>query len=255
MLPTPVPVQRSTLAPGHRGTAETVAVMARLAAGSWGSGSVRIRDLALSMVRGAGVPARQPWADLGAVHAGIQRLVRYTRDPVGQETIQAPEHTAFMQPAGDCDDLAVLEAALLGALGYPTRFVTSGMTRTAFSHVYLDAFITPPGEAGRWVPLDPTVPGSRPGWELPQAMLRHRWPVNRPEGFDPTAALPADLGALPFIPLVLLGGGLTAAGAVAGYVFGRGVDRALSDFMVLAALGTAGWWFMGRGWGRGRKRG
>jgi transglutaminase-like putative cysteine protease len=46
-----------------------------------------------------------------AVHRWVQNNIRYTRDPVGQETIQTPEHNAFVNQAGECDDFSILEAA------------------------------------------------------------------------------------------------------------------------------------------------
>jgi transglutaminase-like putative cysteine protease len=75
-------------------------------------------------------------AEVLAIHRWVQNNIRYTRDSVGQETVQTPEHTAFVNQAGDCDDFSVLEAALLGALGHPTRFITIGYSPKAFSHLY-----------------------------------------------------------------------------------------------------------------------
>jgi hypothetical protein len=224
-------VIRACLSPGKRGTAETVAVMARLAMGTWGARSMRIRDLALGIVRSAGVAAKDYASEVAAIHRWVQTQVRYTRDPVGQETVQSPEYTAFTSRAGDCDDFTVLEAALLGALGHPTRFVTIGFTPRAFSHVYLEANLR-----GQWLPLDPIV-DQPPGWEAPGAVIRKRFPINRAEGFDPAAET---LDGLGFLPLLLIGGGLLVGGS-AGYLLGRGVNRAADD-LGLALLALGGYW-------------
>ena len=91
--------------------------MARLAMGEWGARSERIRALALAIARDAAIAGRNYLGEVFSVHRWVQTSIRDTRDPVGQETVQTPEHTAFVNQAGDCDDFSVLEAALLGALG------------------------------------------------------------------------------------------------------------------------------------------
>ena len=170
------------LSPGRRGTAETVAIMADLSAGPWGAQSPRIRDLALAIVRAAGIDAKDYRGEVDAIHAWMQAAIRYTRDPVGQERVQTPEYTAFAARAGDCDDFAVLETALLGALGHRTRFVTIGFTPQRFSHVYAEVELR-----GAWLPLD-AITDHAAGWEAGGAAVRTTWPINRPGGFDAAAA-------------------------------------------------------------------
>jgi predicted transglutaminase-like cysteine proteinase len=229
-------VHRSTLTQGKRGTAETVAIMAKLAMGDWGARSERIRALALAIVRVAGSAGKDYLAEVLAIHRWVQTTIRYTRDPIGQETVQTPEYTAFVNQAGDCDDFSVLEAALLGALGHPTRFVTIGYKPQAFSHVYLEVQVR-----GRWMPLDPIMADKPVGWEAPNPTLRKVFPINRAEGFDPTRENLDGLGALPLlVPLLLVGGGAVAGGA-AGYAFGRGVSRAVDDVGLLMLVGAGLW--------------
>ena len=238
-MPAAAPVMRARLSPGKRGTAETVSIMARLAMGADGARSTRIRDLAVAIVRRAGVPAKDYRGEVVAVHRWVQECIRYTRDPVGQETIQTPMHTAFVQRAGDCDDFAVLEAALLGALGHPSRFVTIGQTTRAFSHVYLEVQVR-----GRWVPLDPIMAEQPPGWEASRWAIKKRWPVNRAEGFDATLESLDGLGVLPLIPMLLLGGG-ALVGGTSGYLLGRGVSQASADLSMLLLL-AGGFWLWSR---------
>jgi len=55
--------------------------------------------------------------------------------------------------AGDCDDCAMLVAALLASIGIPVRFRAIKITDTEFEHVFTEARIR-----GVWYPVDPTVP-------------------------------------------------------------------------------------------------
>jgi predicted transglutaminase-like cysteine proteinase len=241
-LSPPAQVHRSTLSHGKRGTAETVAIMARIAMGGWGARSERIRALALAIVRDAGIAGKDYRAEILAIHRWVQNNIRYTRDPVGQETVQTPEHTAFINQAGDCDDFSVLEAALLGALGHATRFITIGYSPTAFSHVYLAVNLR-----GRWIPLDPIMADKPAGWEAPNPIIRKIFPINTANGFDPAGENMDGLGALPLlIPFLLLGSG-AAVGGAAGYVLGRGVTRASEDLGLLVIVGLGAWWWLRTG--------
>jgi hypothetical protein len=78
----PAQVHRATLSQGKRGTAETVAIMARLAMGEWGARSERIRALALAIIRDARIAGKNYLAEVLAVHRWVQNSIRYTRDPV-----------------------------------------------------------------------------------------------------------------------------------------------------------------------------
>ena len=168
---------------GVAGTARTVAVMADLSAGPWGAQSPRIRDLAMGIVQRSGIDARDYRGEVDAIHAWMQRAIRYTRDPVAVERVQTPEHTAFVSRSGDCDDAAVLETALLGALGHRTRFVTIGFGPAGFSHVFAEVDMH-----GTWLPID-AITDHPAGWQATGTTRRTVWPINAPGGFDATAAM------------------------------------------------------------------
>lgn len=173
-----VPVRYAMLSGGFAGTDQTVAMMSKLATGQWGSRSPKIRALAINILKRAGVPDKDYVGEMVAIHNWVRDKMRYTRDVAGQETLCPPEEVAFNSNAGDCDDLAMLDAALLGSIGIVTRFVTIGVTPDSFSHVYLQA-----KPKGKWISLDPIMKNKPAGWEAPPstAKITKHYKENVPE--------------------------------------------------------------------------
>lgn len=168
------------LSGGFAGTDETVNLMRQMSQGRYGSRSAKIRALAINIVRQAGVVEKNEYAEMLAIHKYVRDQIRYQKDVHGQETLSHPEETAFNSRAGDCDDKAMLEAALLSSIGIPTRFKTIGVTPLQFSHVYLEAH--PMGHD--WIPLDPIMKNKPAGWEVPKnkQKLVKIYQENRPTG-------------------------------------------------------------------------
>lgn len=174
-----VPVQYKELPGGFRGTDETVKIMSKIAMGKWGTRSAKIRALALNIIRN--VPEKDYLAEAKALARWVRLNIRYLKDPYGQETVSHPEETAFNTKAGDCDDQSVLLAALLGAVGIPTRFKVIGTTPVQYAHVYLQA--NPTGKG--WITFDPIMTDKPEGWEVPKArrVIEKHYPVNGPDGW------------------------------------------------------------------------
>lgn len=110
-------------------------------------------------------------AEVRACYFYVVNNIRYTQDPNGVEMLQTPVATLEIEQ-GDCDDMCVLLASLLEALGHPTRFVAASFDATqpdTFSHVFLQT-ITP--DCNRWLSLDPTEPEEKIGWQPPDIV---RW--------------------------------------------------------------------------------
>jgi hypothetical protein len=79
--------------------------------------------------------------------------IRYVRDIAGVETLHDPV-TLLKLGAGDCDDKAILLAALLMSVGHDQlRYVAIALEPGQFSHVWLQDRIY-----DRWVDLEPTEP-------------------------------------------------------------------------------------------------
>lgn len=100
-------------------------------------------------------------SEYAALFNWVRRNIRYIRDPIEIEQVQTP-HATLQLRTGDCDDLAVLLAALTGAIGGRSRFVAGAFRhgpngKPSLSHVWCEAHEP---QTNTWVVLDP-VPGRR----------------------------------------------------------------------------------------------
>lgn len=158
-------VVRRTIPPGRAGTRVTLQLMRQLAA--QGASDPVVIDAAVRIVRLAGVAGHDVLGEIKACFEFSRDAIRYTRDPVGTELLQTPARILRVR-AGDCDDKSTLLAALLLAIGHPVEMAFRAIAANpafpgAFSHVYVIA-----RHGGREIPLDPTPPRARMGWEFPR---------------------------------------------------------------------------------------
>jgi len=111
------------------------------------------------------VPERDWKAEVIAIFNYTRSNVRYTRDIEQVELYQRPARSLEIG-IGDCDDLTILLASLLQAVGYPVKLRVIGMKgQRMYSHIYLLVGL-PPHAPAHWMALDPSRP-EPPGWELP----------------------------------------------------------------------------------------
>jgi transglutaminase-like putative cysteine protease len=122
-----------------------------------------VRLAAQSLV--ADLPAKDLGLEVRRIHAFVRDDIRYVRDIRGVETVHAPEVTLRLG-SGDCDDKAVLAAALLESIGHRTRFMAVGFGPGQLSHVMPEVQLGP-----HWVPLEVTEPVP-PGWFPPGVIER-----------------------------------------------------------------------------------
>jgi hypothetical protein len=163
-----IDAERSLLSDGEAGVDETVARMAEMAKGVYGARSPKIRALAINIINKAGVGNKDYYGMAKAIHEWVRDTIRYVKDPVGQETLSYPEETAFNSKAGDCDDLTILDMALLGSVGIRSYPVVVGMRKGHFSHVYLNIIIP---DGGR--------PGRHAGEHIPADPIMREWPLGQ----------------------------------------------------------------------------
>lgn len=181
-----IPSRRVNLPHGALAIDKTIDLMSRAAMGIYGAHSPRIRSLAIDIIRKAGISEKDKIGEIGAIHRWVMAHLRYVNDPLWQEFITYPETLAFEQKDGDCDDHAVLEAALLGAVGVRTRFVTVAPIPGPVSHVYLQAYVArydgTGAASGHWIDLDPIMKQKPMGWAVPNPHQRQVFPLNSPDG-------------------------------------------------------------------------
>lgn len=128
-----------------------------------------VRLLALQILNQYQVPNRSGGRSIQALYSWVKQNIRYVKDPVDVETVQDPEATIKIR-AGDCDDQAVLMAALAMSIGAAARFVVIGQHRDAFEHVYPEINIY-----GRWIPADTVASG--PFGQAPQAPVKKMYSI------------------------------------------------------------------------------
>lgn len=129
--------------------------MARLA--SQGKRDQRIRNAAVDLVtrgflNGAGLQQKDFVGEARRIHAFVRDQIRYVHDTAGVELLHEPA-TILQIGAGDCDDKAILTAALLLSIGHNVRFKAVAFEPNAYSHVWVQDYLD-----GRWVDLETTEP-------------------------------------------------------------------------------------------------
>lgn len=98
-----------------------------------------------------------------AIRRWLDRRFEFVRDPPGLELLKAPdvmlqewEHTGTF--TGDCDDAAIMAAAVALAAGFRVRWMVLGFRRRGpFKHVYAEAW-----DGRRWIDFDVTRPAQFP---------------------------------------------------------------------------------------------
>jgi Transglutaminase-like superfamily len=128
--------------------------------------------LAKDIVRA--VPAFDDVREAEGLYNWVRANVRFTKDPVNKENLYPPAELLKIR-SGDCDDISMLLATLLMAVGYPARLMTVAASQGSpedFSHVYVEGEV--PAGSGNWIAMDPARFDSEFG-VAPQQITRARW--------------------------------------------------------------------------------
>lgn len=143
--------------PGDAGIEATVVEMRRLAREARASPLLQLT--ADRILAGSGSDAERA----GRLRVFLAERTVFEHDPPGLEWIRTPRNMLEEirdrgAVTGDCDDVAVLAAALSHVAGFPVRFVLLGFEPgRPFEHVYAEVLAD-----GRWRELDVTRPDQFP---------------------------------------------------------------------------------------------
>lgn len=141
---------------GDLGALQTLRRMKQIANASLGDPLVI--ETARSIVENAGVLGRDQWGKYLALRQWIEEHVQFLPDPVGLELLSTPRYmlqrirqAQFV--SGDCDDAAILGAALGKAVGLRAKYRALSFVnqRRPFQHVYTLLLVN-----GKWANLDAT---------------------------------------------------------------------------------------------------
>jgi transglutaminase-like putative cysteine protease len=151
-----------TLPPGNQGARATLSIMRELTLS--GAKDPIVRETAIRIVQTSGAREHNPASQLGALFRYVRDRITFIGDVAGVETLQTPQYTLRVG-AGDCDDRAVLLAAMARSIGITAdlRFravAANPRTPGQLSHVYVVARI-----GNQDLPLDPTYKSAEPGYQ------------------------------------------------------------------------------------------
>lgn len=153
-------VLSSSIPRGDAGTMLIVAKMRGLARG--GQSHPDVRKLALDITNG--IPGKDSFSQIWSIRNWLDTHIWFTRDPRSAELLYTPERMVAIlrDPLNggilrvDCDDVAILAAALAGAVGLRSRFVVVGFLspNAPYRHVWTE--LADPVLASKWYEMDVT---------------------------------------------------------------------------------------------------
>jgi transglutaminase-like putative cysteine protease len=156
---------------GYAGTKKTVGYIIGLI--KEGAKDFDVRQTAIDILFQHAIRPKDYLGEIRALFEWVKNNVRYTRDIHRVELLHTARRMLELR-AGDCDDMTILLAAMLKAIGHPVRLALVGFNpqrKALFTHIYLEAFCK-----GVWIPLDATM--NKPlGW-APRADHKQYFPVD-----------------------------------------------------------------------------
>lgn len=160
-------VQRIGQSPGDDGIRETLLTMQKLIFAS--DKNRVIKDTARRII--AGLSPADELGQIAAVFAWVKKNMRYVRDYYNIEELTGPDQIVYNIRNGyethssDCDDFAMVEAALLRSIGFKTRLEAVAVRNPLnYNHARVSVYSQ---KLERWIPLEGTKPGSFVGYALP----------------------------------------------------------------------------------------
>ena len=169
--------KKSTVGDGIWGNLDTIKIMSKMAREY--STNTLVRTLATNILAYDKIPSHHYLEEAKAIGRFVQKHVRYVRDTADVETLHAPDMMIkHMQERGymsaDCDDMALLIASMLMAVGIRPKFraVRYRTDSGPFNHIYVVVYENNisdsmrPGAVQRLV-LDAIIKDRPIGFEIP----------------------------------------------------------------------------------------
>ena len=146
----------SNIGAGDEAIKNTLLKMKFLILNSDASDTTRIiKETAKNIV--AQIPSNDHYLQIKTVIGWVRRNLKYCRDLFGVEELTSPVRTLYNIKAkvnthsSDCDDYAMLIAALLRALGFRTRLEAIAVQGPRYDHARAAVYIN-----GEWVVIEGT---------------------------------------------------------------------------------------------------
>jgi len=112
---------------------------------------------------------RRPWAKVRSITVEDEQVHCYDLMTTSGR-VYLPESDVITR---QCDDYTITLGAMLESIGYPVKArVIQTVESPDFDHIYLMVGIPPHSEAPRWLALDASVSGKKPGWQPPHHMVK-----------------------------------------------------------------------------------
>lgn len=124
---------------------QTLQVMRKIAKER--AGHPLVRKLALNILNYYNIPSHNYAAEAKAIGTYVQQKVRYVKDPTGIEQLHDPvmliDQIQRGIARGDCDDMALLTASLLLAIGHTPVFrcVRYNTKSGPYNHIYVVDYV------------------------------------------------------------------------------------------------------------------
>lgn len=123
------------------------------------------RLIALARQLTAELEPRDHQGEIKVIFDWVRDNIRYASDIEGVETLIEPADLVFnleLGRQGDCDDFAMLLAALLKIMGYRARFKAGSVNGSRQGHVFVEV-----NSNGKWIPLDAIYRNNQAGYRPP----------------------------------------------------------------------------------------
>jgi hypothetical protein len=164
---------------GIVGNIDTIEVMKKMAREY--SRHDLVKRLATNILHYQNIPSHHYLDEARAIGEFVKKHIRYVKDPVGTESLQAPDMMIRMMKdvgyaMGDCDDMALLSAALLMSIGIRPRFraIRYREGSANYNHIYVVVYeknvanSDNPGPTRRLV-IDCIIKDKQIGYEIKHA--------------------------------------------------------------------------------------